>query len=97
LSPSSIQYSLCELWHKRMGQLHHRALPILKEIVTGLLEFNIEQHGVCRGCMLGKYVDAAFPINEHRSKESNRSLDFDDCLFCSRSQKELAFSFSYGG
>jgi hypothetical protein len=34
--------NLCELWHKRMGHLHHRALPILREIVTRLLEFNIE-------------------------------------------------------
>jgi hypothetical protein len=35
--------NLCELWHKRMGHLHYKALPILREIVTGLLEFNIEQ------------------------------------------------------
>jgi hypothetical protein len=27
---------LCELWHKRMGHLDHKALPILREIVTGL-------------------------------------------------------------
>jgi hypothetical protein len=60
--------NLCELWHKRMGHLHHRALPILREIVTGLPEFSIEQHGVCRGCMLGKHAKAAFPSSEHRSK-----------------------------
>jgi hypothetical protein len=23
--------NLCELWHKRMGHLHHKALPILRE------------------------------------------------------------------
>jgi hypothetical protein len=39
--------NLCELWHKRMGHLHHKALPILREIVTGLSKFNIEQYGVC--------------------------------------------------
>jgi hypothetical protein len=60
--------NLCELWHKRMGHLHHRALPILREIVTGLPEFSIEQHGVCRGCTLGKHAKVAFPSNEHRSK-----------------------------
>jgi hypothetical protein len=48
--------SLCELWHKRMGHLHHMALPILREIVIGLLEFRVEQHGVCRGCMLDKHA-----------------------------------------
>jgi hypothetical protein len=60
--------NLCELWHKRMGHLHHRVLPILREIVTGLPEFSIEQHGVCRGCMLGKHAKVAFPSSEHRSK-----------------------------
>ena len=52
-----------------MGHLHYKALPILWEIVTGLPEFNIEQHGVCKGCMLGKYTKASFPSSEHRSKE----------------------------
>jgi hypothetical protein len=37
------------LWHKRMGHLHHKALPILWEIVIGLPEFKVEQHGVWRG------------------------------------------------
>ena len=27
---------LCELWHRRMAHLHHGALRILREIVTGL-------------------------------------------------------------
>jgi hypothetical protein len=52
-----------------MGHLHHRALPIFREIVTWLLEFSIEQHGVRRGCILVKHAKAAFPNNEHRSKE----------------------------
>jgi hypothetical protein len=44
-------------------------LSILREIVIGLSWFNIEQHGVCRGCMLGKHANVAFPSSEHRSKE----------------------------
>jgi hypothetical protein len=35
--------------------------PILRGIVTGLLEFNIEQQGVCRGCALGKNSKVVFP------------------------------------
>ena len=29
-----VHYSenLCELWHRRMGHLHYRALPILREM-----------------------------------------------------------------
>jgi hypothetical protein len=60
--------NLCELWHRRMGHLHYRALSILREIVTGLPDFSIEQQGVCRGCALGKNAKAAFPSNKSRSK-----------------------------
>jgi hypothetical protein len=28
--------NLCELWHKRIGHMHHKALPILREIVKSL-------------------------------------------------------------
>jgi hypothetical protein len=62
-----------------MGHLHHRALPNLREIVTGLLEFNIEQHGVCRGCSLGKHAKATFPSNKHRSKEILDLVHLDVC------------------
>jgi hypothetical protein len=61
--------NLCELWHKKMGHLHHRALPIQREIVIGLLEFKVEQHSVCRGCTLGKHAKVAFPRSKHRSKK----------------------------
>jgi hypothetical protein len=59
--------NLCELRHKRMAHLHHKVLPILREIVTSLPEFSIEQHGACRGCTLSKHVKATFPSSEHRS------------------------------
>jgi hypothetical protein len=60
--------NLCELWHRRLGHLHYRALSILRGIVTGLPEFRIVQQGVCRGCALGKNAKAAFPSSESRSK-----------------------------
>jgi len=34
--------NLCELWHMRMGNLHCRELPILREIFIGLPYFTIE-------------------------------------------------------
>ena len=52
-----------------MGHLHHQALPILREIVTCLLGFSIEQQGLYKGCALGKHAKVVFPSNEHRSKE----------------------------
>ena len=26
----------CELWHKRLAHIHHKALPIVNKVVTGL-------------------------------------------------------------
>ena len=37
---------LCELWHRRMAHLHHPTLRILREIVTGVLEFNTKHSEV---------------------------------------------------
>jgi hypothetical protein len=54
-------------------------LPILREIVTGLPKFNIEQHGVCIGCMLDKHAKVGFPSNEHRSKEILDLVHSDVC------------------
>jgi hypothetical protein len=51
-----------------MGHLHYRALSILREIVTGLPDFSVEQQGMCRGCALGKNAKVAFPSSESRSK-----------------------------
>jgi hypothetical protein len=51
-----------------MGHLHHKSLPILREIVTGLPNFNIEHQGVCKGCTLGKHAKVTFPRSEHKSK-----------------------------
>jgi transposase InsO family protein len=37
-------------------------------MVTRLLEFSLDQQGVCKGCALGKNVKATFPSSETRSK-----------------------------
>lgn len=50
-----------------MGHLHHGALRVLREIVTGLLDFSTEHQELCRGCTLGKYTKASSPSSEHRS------------------------------
>jgi hypothetical protein len=59
--------------------VHHRALPILREIVIDLQEFSIEKHGVCKRCTLAKHVKATFPSNEHRSKEILDLIHSDVC------------------
>ena len=67
VSSGGSEEHLCELWHRRMAHLHHGALRILREIVTGLPQFNTNQQGLCRGCTLGKYTKASFPNNEHKA------------------------------
>jgi hypothetical protein len=58
---------LCELWHRRMAHLHHGALGGLREVVTGVPQFNLEHQDVCRGCALGKFTKVVFPSSDNRS------------------------------
>jgi len=51
----------CELWHRRLGHLHHGALRLAQKLTTGIPDFSIEHDDVCRGCALGKYTKAPFP------------------------------------
>jgi hypothetical protein len=57
---------LCELWHGRMAHLHHGALGGLRQVVTGVPQFNLEHHDVCRGCALGKFTKAVFLSSDNR-------------------------------
>ena len=49
-----------ELWHRRLGHLHHGALKIMQQIPTGLPKGNLEQMDTCKGCTLGKYEKSSF-------------------------------------
>eukprot|EP00253_Pinus_taeda_P030166 PITA_30166 len=49
-----------ELWHRRLGHLHHGALRILQQITTGLPKGTLAQSDQCKGCTLGKFVKATF-------------------------------------
>jgi hypothetical protein len=71
--------NLCKLWHKRLGHLHYKALPILKDMVQGLLDFKIKKIEVCKGCALGKHAKTAFPSSEHRSREILDLIHSDVC------------------
>ena len=58
---------LGELWHRRMGHIHHGALRLLRETVIGAPKHR-EHDDVCKGCVLGKFVKASFPRIDTRSK-----------------------------
>jgi transposase InsO family protein len=57
---------LCELWHRRMAHLHHGALRVLREMVTGVPDFSSEHHELCKGCSLGKYTKTSFSRSDSR-------------------------------
>jgi hypothetical protein len=66
LMHSTNNNDLCDLCHRRMVHLHHGALRILREIVTGVPEFSTEHQEVCKGCALGKYAKTTFPSSDNR-------------------------------
>ena len=67
MSKDSSEEHLCELCHKRMAHLHHGALRVLKEIITGLPDFSTEHRELCRSCTLGTYTKVFLPSSEHRA------------------------------
>jgi hypothetical protein len=79
LANSNNNSQLCELWHRRMAHLHHGALRVLREIVTGLPQFGIEHQEVCRGCALGMYTMTVFLSSDSRSIGILDLVHFDVC------------------
>ena len=53
-----------ELWHQRFPQLHYKALPRIRKMVTGMPDFNRNHEGVCQGCAVGKHTKGPFPSSE---------------------------------
>jgi hypothetical protein len=39
-----------ELWHRIFSHLHYRSLPIVRKMVTGLPEIQVNLDGMCKGC-----------------------------------------------
>lgn len=60
---------LNELWHRRMGHLHHGALRMLRETITRVSKLGTEDSDVCKGCVLGKYAKATFPRSDSRADD----------------------------
>ena len=49
-----------DLWHRRLGHLHHRALKVMKQIYTSLSKGTLVQLDTCKGCTMGKYTKSTF-------------------------------------
>ena len=58
-----------ELWHCRFAHLHYKALPDVRKMVTWMLEFRLEQEGVCTGCAEGKLKRGPFPSSQSKTSD----------------------------
>ena len=79
-----------ELWHRRLAHLNYKALPTVKNIVTGILVLWVDHDGTCRGCALGKNAKKSFPYSESISKEI---LDLVHSNLCG----QMTTDYSLGG
>jgi hypothetical protein len=50
-----------ELWHRTFSHIHYRALLIVRNMVTGLLDIQVNHEGICKGCTQGKNMKNPFP------------------------------------
>jgi hypothetical protein len=57
-----------EVWHRRLAHVNYRALPLLRKMVAGLPDMQVEHDGVCKGYALGKNAKGSFSSSYNRSK-----------------------------
>ena len=53
---------------QKNGTFAHGALRILRSTIIGVMDLSTERDDVYRGCALGKYVKAVFPISKNKTK-----------------------------
>ena len=68
-----------ELWHRRLGHLHHGALKILQQITIGLPKGTLAQSDQCKGCTLGKFLKATFHKKDSRTTTILERIHTDVC------------------
>ena len=68
-----------ELWHRRLGHLHHGALKILQQIYTRLPKCNLAQSNQCKGCTMGKFVKTTFHEKENHASVILERIRIDVC------------------
>ena len=68
-----------ELWHRRLGHLHHGALKILQQISTGLPKGTLAQSDQCKGCTMGNFVKTTFHEKENRALVILERIHTDMC------------------
>ena len=57
-----------ELWHIRIVHVHYIALLMARKEISGLLEIQEKDEGICKGCAKGKNEKKTFPSSERKAK-----------------------------
>ena len=58
----------CDLWHIRIVHVCYKALEIVSNVVTSLLEIHTNHEGVCKGCAQGKNTKNPFLSSNNKAK-----------------------------
>ena len=56
-----------------------QSIPELSEIMSGVLQLQVKNDGVCKGCALGKNIKKPFPNSDNKSKEALDLIHSDVC------------------
>jgi hypothetical protein len=68
-----------ELWHRRLGHLHHGALKIMQQISTGLPMGTLVELDQCKSCTMWQYVKSTFHEKENRASVILERIHTDMC------------------
>ena len=60
--------SPCELWHRILAHVNYKTLTIVRKVVTGPPEIQINYEGVCKGCAQGKNTNNPFASSNNKPK-----------------------------
>ena len=66
-----------ELWQRRFGHLHYKALPEARKVVTGMHKFSNNHEGVCQGCAEGKHTRGPFPSSVTKTSDDLQLIHSD--------------------
>jgi len=68
-----------ELWHRRLGHLHHGSLKIMQQITIGIPKGTLAQSDQCKGCTLGNFLKATFHKKDSHATMILERIHIDVC------------------
>lgn len=68
-----------ELWHRKFAYLHCEALPKVRRMVFGMLEFQANHDGVCQGRASGKKLKRPFASSRSKISDILQLIHSDLC------------------